>query len=443
MSNPRPPETSASNPPPEPVEVAAKAPYTVTQWPSWMRQFVAILLILGCVVAVILLGPIAQILIASFLIALLMYFPVRFLSQRLHVTYKLVVALLYLVLIGLLVFGVLSVIPLVTRAVNDLNRSVTIAYQQTLNYFRNYSETGRIQDYFSIQTLTLRAPENSGLFSIAGVTVDANSILRPIRDALLVPQRTVTPTVVQANSFFPTIPNIDFSSIFNVITGLLGGILGSITGIASTGLLALFISFLILIELPSYEREMLKIIPEPYHREVGLLTVKVMRVWGGFFRGQFIVGVIIGVLTWGQLALMGIPGAVPLAIAVAIVSLIPNIGGIIALLPLAIVPLLQGSTTIQGASNVTIALLVVVVNLAISQVIWNIVAPSIIGDALDLPLPVIIVGVFFGAAIGGIVGAFLIAPILGSLRVIVIYLLRKITQQDPFPGESWAYQATR
>ena len=30
---------------------------------------------------------------------------------------------------------------------------------------------------------------------------------------------------------------------------------------------------------------------------------------------------------------------------------------------------------------------------------------------------------------------FLIVPLLGTLRVLVVYLLKKIVQQDPFPGE--------
>jgi len=88
-----------------------------------------------------------------------------------------------------------------------------------------------------------------------------------------------------------------------------------------------------------------------------------------------------------------------------------------------------------GLPNTTVALLVVVGNLVISQVIWNVVAPKILGDALSLPLPVIIVGVVIGTALGGILGAFLIAPILGTLRVLVLYTIQKIFQQDPFPGE--------
>jgi hypothetical protein len=74
------------------------------------------------------------------------------------------------------------------------------------------------------------------------------------------------------------------------------------------------------------------------------------------------------------------------------------------------------------------------INLLISQVIWNVVAPKILGDALNLPVVVIIVGVFVGAAVGGVLGAFLVAPIMSTIWLFVTYLVRKIAQKDPFPG---------
>ena len=57
-------------------------------------------------------------------------------------------------------------------------------------------------------------------------------------------------------------------------------------------------------------------------------------------------------------------------------------------------------------SNGAFAALVVVVNLIITQVICNVAAPKIIGDAVHLPI-----------------------------SVIIAYLLKKIGRQDPFPGQ--------
>jgi predicted PurR-regulated permease PerM len=132
---------------------------------------------------------------------------------------------------------------------------------------------------------------------------------------------------------------------------------------------------------------------------------------------------------------MGVPGAEILAVFTGFISLIPTLGGFVALIPLSIVPLLQGSLVFTEMSSVIFTLLVVGINLVISQVVWNVVAPMILGDILDLPVPVIIVGVFIGAAVGGILGAFLVAPIMSSLRLIAFYLLSKIYAHDPYPGQ--------
>jgi predicted PurR-regulated permease PerM len=393
------------------------------QWAPWVRQFVAIALVLGLVAGIILLGPIAQILIGSFLLALVMYFPARFITKRMRVGYKSAVGFLYLFLILCLCGAAALLIPIISDGVQSFSNAAEQQINAASKFFEEYSA----------------ATPEKGIVTILGAPVDLNPFLLVIDDLIgrANGQQPVPATPAASATTTSALQGINLQGILNLLTGIVGSILGFTTSLISTLLLSLFISFLILIELPDYQRGLFKLIPPVHHREMSLLANRLVVVWRGFFRGQLIVGLIIGALTWLQCTLMGVQGAVPLAILTAVVSLIPNIGGIIALIPLAIVPLIQGSTVFTTMPNSTFAFLVVGINLVISQIIWNVVAPSIIGDALSLPLPVIIVGVFFGAAIGGIVGAFLIAPILGSLKVLTFYLLMKIGKQDPFPGEQW------
>jgi len=124
-----------------------------------------------------------------------------------------------------------------------------------------------------------------------------------------------------------------------------------------------------------------------------------------------------------------------LAIFTGFISLIPTLGGFIALIPLSLVPLLQGSTVFIDMPNGLFALLVLGVNAVIAQVIWNVVAPKILGDVLDLPLVLMALGVFIGAAVGGVLGAFLVAPIMGTVRIFLLYIIAKIGLRDPYPGE--------
>lgn len=379
------------------------------QWSVWARQFVTVGLVISGIYALTLLTPVIQILIASFLLAFLMYLPSRFVARRTPLNFAGAVIFLYVVLIGCLILLLTTLVPPSVETVRNVSSNLEQQYAQL-----------RI-------TLTNYKPEH-GVIELLGTKVDLNQFIQPVRDLILGVQDGSTSGATRIAPFDP-------GPIISFVTTTITGVLGSIAQFVSTIFLALFLSFLILLELPNYQRLMYRSVPSVHHREMAILLHKMSQVWVGFFRGQVTIGIIIGILTWLQLVLMGVREAVFLAILTGIVSLIPTVGGIIAIIPLGLVPLLQGSRVFTDMPNGTFALLVVAVNQLISQVIWNVVAPKILGDVVSLPLPVIILGVFIGAALGGVLGAFLIVPILGTLRVIVLYLLRKVVQQDPFPGE--------
>jgi predicted PurR-regulated permease PerM len=302
------------------------------------------------------------------------------------------------------------IIPAFVNGFNSLSQSMNRAYNDLRASLEQYT------------------PEQ-GIVTILGANLDLGFIIDPIRNFVLGTGGTATAKVDLQQVL---------GGLFNVagtLTETVTSTIGIAANFVTTLVMALFISFLILVDLPKTRRSIFRSMPTAYHREYALLISKTGHVWNSFFRGQVIIGVIIGLLTWVQLAVMGVAGAAILAIFAGVISLIPTIGGFIALIPLALVPLFQGSSVFTDLPNGAFALLVVGVNLLISQVVWNIVAPKILGDALDLPLPVILIGVFIGAALGGILGAFLIAPILGTLRILVLYAVSKIGQQDPVPGE--------
>lgn len=389
------------------------------QWGQWTRQFTTVLLVIASIYALTLLGPIIQILVASFLIAFLLYIPCRFVANRTPLNFSGSVAVVYLVLIFVIILLLLSFVPGLIASGRELSDNIQDGYTEARQWLRDYTR-------------------DQGVITVFNFSVDLNPYIEQIRQLLgEVEAEASADLPTEATDFSELFPSTSFNpaAIINFLTNVISSIIGGVTGFISTMFLALFISFLILIELPSYQRQFLRSVPRPHRREVFIMIDKMRRVWSGFFQGQVTLVFIIGVLTWVQLTVMGVDSALALAVLVAFVSLIPTIGGIIALIPLAIVPFVGGSSVFVEMPNPTFAVLVVVVNLMISQLIWNVVAPKILGDAISLPIPVIILGVFIGAALGGAAGAFLIVPILGTLRILVMYLISKINQRDPFPGE--------
>jgi predicted PurR-regulated permease PerM len=387
-------------------------------WALWIRQFVAIGLVIAGVYALTLLSPVFSLIIATFLLSFLTYFPARTLAARTPLTYRvcviLVVALILLALVVLLV----AIIP----SIVDLFRGIFAGLYDLLERLRD--------------SLVAWDPTSGG-YSIRIVdtlSIDITPIASQIRAALVETDPQIAQQLART-AIIENMPPIDPGQILTTLARVVAGVIGAVSGFFTTLVMGLFLSLLILLELPNYEHRIMNSTPEDYLREIRLMGQKIMNVWQGFFRGQLLVCAIIGVLTLIQLVLMGVSGALPLALIVAAVSLIPTIGGFLALIPLGLVPLLQGSTVFTDMSNIAFALLVVGVNLIITQIIWNVVSPKIMGKAVSLPLPVIIIGVIIGAAVGGVLGAFLIVPILGTVRVIVFYLIAKVLRRDPFPGE--------
>ncbi|KXK21084.1 MAG: hypothetical protein UZ15_CFX003001590 [Chloroflexi bacterium OLB15] len=403
------------------------------QWDRLTRLMVTVFLIVFFIFILFVVGPLLQTLIVALILSFLMYFPARWLTRRTLFSWAGSVVLCYFLLVSSAIFGVGALIPPAADSIDSAGRGIQRLYTDFQNSLREYEE-------------------EDGIISVFGAPIDLNPVIEPVRNFIL---GNITPQTPPKEAGFPVDSETEspvsaqpatqgfdiqsilqqVSSMFGIVTSAVTSALGTVTGFITGLLFAVFISFLIMLDLPRFNRSLGDWVPGIYQREAALIFEKLEHIWTGFFRGQVIIGITIGLITFIQLTLMGLPSALVLSIVVALISLIPTIGGFIALVPLFFAPLFQGSTAFPEMSNFTFALLVVGANLVITQIIWNVVAPKILGDALNLPVVVIIVGVFIGAAVGGVLGAFLVAPIMSTLWLIVNYLVRKIAQKDPFPGE--------
>ncbi len=157
-----------------------------------------------------------------------------------------------------------------------------------------------------------------------------------------------------------------------------------------------------LIEYPRISQSFIHIFPDKKRPEVEqLLTIIHMRI-GGWLRGQGILILVIGVMTWVGLALLNIPFAVPLSIIAGLLEAIPTIGPILAMIPAAIIAL---------AISPWKALSTIILYLLIQQIENNLVVPQVMEHTSGLdPLAVIIV-LTLGGYFFGITGILLAIPI--------------------------------
>lgn len=138
-------------------------------------------------------------------------------------------------------------------------------------------------------------------------------------------------------------------------------------------------------------------------------------IWLTYIKGQLIMALIIGGITWVVGAAIGLPGAFWLGLVAGVLQTLPGIGPLIAAVPAVVVALLQGSTVI-AVPPWAFALIVVACYLLIQQVGALLIEPRLLGKRLSLPPLLVLLCVMAGALLGGVLGAYLAVPLLASAR---------------------------
>ena len=232
-------------------------------------------------------------------------------------------------------------------------------------------------------------------------------------------------------------------SLIQLITGfasrsaeeILGIAFGLASGFASTFVWLIFImvvSFWLLRDAEQITRAIDGLIPPAYREDIDALRGKVGVLWDSFFRGLLLLSVTVGVMTGALTWLVGVKNALLLGILAGLLEVVPTIGPLIALIPAVAVAYFQGSAHLPIA-NGWFALLVIGLYALIQQVENIFLAPRILGGSVKIHPLVVLVGAIGGYAIGGIVGAFLAAPVIGTLKILGEYLYRKLTEVEVSP----------
>ncbi len=175
-------------------------------------------------------------------------------------------------------------------------------------------------------------------------------------------------------------------------------------------------------------------LPRPYRRDVSRLLRELGVIWGSFFRGTlvlaFAVGAIVGVAMW----VLGLQHVLLMAIFAGFMEFIPSLGPTLGALLAVFVAFFGGSSWIPF-DNWLIALIVLVVYILIFQFEQVYLYPRVVGRRVNLHPGVVFVGAILGAVEFGLLGVLLAAPTLASVRVLMRYILRRLTDREPFPEE--------
>ena len=388
-----------------------------TEWSMTTKYITGVGLILFGLFLLYITRTILPLLIIAALIAFLLTPIINFLHKQIRFPRILAVLFSYLLFVAILLLIPLLFVPIFADGINEL---ATIQYQVLFN-------TGVVRMTEFLQDL------GSSETEILGRSID----LSPITAPLLATLQTTEAAPLQLPSIQTLINWI--SSAAPPTLAFASDVAGAILTGSLVIILILFFSIYMSLEASRLWRAMLRLVPEPHRPEFIILTQRLKKIWNAYVQGQFQLMFIIGTVTWVVGNAIGLPNTLTLAIIAGILELVPNIGPFLAVVPAIIIALILGSTYLP-VSNFVFALIVLGCYFAIQQVEYIFLVPRIMGDAVELPKLIVLIGIVVGATIGGILGILLAAPIIASCREIIRYTYAKILNEDPFPIENVADQ---
>ncbi|MCS7011024.1 MAG: AI-2E family transporter [Anaerolineales bacterium] len=176
---------------------------------------------------------------------------------------------------------------------------------------------------------------------------------------------------------------------------------------------------------------LIRLAPQEYQPDMRRLYVEIKQVWLAYLRGQLTLMVIVGITFSILWSIIGLPGAVLLGIIGGLLSIIPDVGPFAATALAVIVALLEGSTWMP-VNNFLFALIVAGLYVVLINVknVW--LRPYILGRSVHMHEGVVFVAIIAAVVFTGILGAFIIVPVLASLAAIGRYLRARLLGLDPF-----------
>ena len=194
-----------------------------------------------------------------------------------------------------------------------------------------------------------------------------------------------------------------------------GGFLG-VAGVAVSLFLVPLFLFFFLKDSANFAREWRQYIPlpeSPLRNEVASLLEEINNYLVRYFRGQFTVSIIDGVLIGSALFILGLNFALLIGLAVAVLALIPYVGLTICWIPAVLIAVAQ-------FGDWTHPLIVTAIFVGMSNLESFLIAPRVVGDSVSLhPLTVILSVLIWSLVLGVLLGSLLAVPLTATIKVLL------------------------
>jgi predicted PurR-regulated permease PerM len=183
----------------------------------------------------------------------------------------------------------------------------------------------------------------------------------------------------------------------------------------------LMLAAFILLDVDKVHRFLRSLFPANVRDDYEVIKAGIDQGLSGVIRGQLLICLVNGVLTYIGLLIFGVKYSLILAIVAGMMSLIPIFGSILSSVPIVAVALVSGDDGIDVFRGVAMTLWII----GIHFIEANLLNPKIIGSAAKIHPVFVVFALFLGESGYGLVGALLAVPILSAIQVVFLFLYRK------------------
>lgn len=192
------------------------------------------------------------------------------------------------------------------------------------------------------------------------------------------------------------------------------GVLSTIVALFVIGVL----SFYELLELPRIWRGILGMLPDAQAHRAARVASDASRSVSGYVFGNFVTSVIAGIIVFITLSILGVPFAPLLALWVALIDLLPLVGGLLAGVPTVLVAALHSPTA---------GIVMFIIFIVYQQIENHILNPIIMSKTVKMSPALVLLAALAGAVLGGklhsgfgtLIGALIGIPVGSALQVVI------------------------
>jgi predicted PurR-regulated permease PerM len=194
--------------------------------------------------------------------------------------------------------------------------------------------------------------------------------------------------------------------------------LRSVTNSVISGLIIIVLgpvmAFYLLVDLPRLKRGAMALVPPGRREEIRGLMDRIGQAVGGFFRGQLLVALFVGVASSIGLWAIGLPFWLLVGMVAGIFNLVPLVGPFIGGGLAVVIALVSG----QPLKAVWAALVLLVVQ----QIDNHLISPNVMGRTVQLHPVVVMLALLVGASFAGLFGMLVIVPLVAVAKIVFLFM---------------------